>query len=251
MRYPLLVAFLFFANLGYACSCAHWGLPEHFDHAEFVGVVEIISIQKRRDYRDDSKIEIRPLEIFKGKEIEAVFTTSSNCAFVANVGSKWLVYADAGEDGKMNTSYCSGNLNFESVVDSAAYPTLRGKLERRLQVKLEILRSLKRNNITRLYNSSLYATGSFESLKGYSEEKSFGIYRLGIGPDLAIARVEAVDGFENQELSGEITKFLKTQKLVFRGTGKTPTNEKREIVMILFNYPQEEGYPSFISTSDL
>jgi len=180
-------------------------LSENYDRSSFIGLVKIVGIKKDETSNPVRNIfSIEVLNTYNGLVLSEIYGVAAGCAFEGKINSTWLVFATTGVNGRQETDYCSGNMEFNRLVDSTLYPRLQEKMAAELAVKLDVLQFLKDRNIYSLNPAQLYyrKEGLEENdLRGYIESNGFAVYEATVEPDLSISNICPLKPFMNIDLS--------------------------------------------------
>ncbi|RZK47869.1 MAG: hypothetical protein EOO99_12075 [Pedobacter sp.] len=249
----ILTLLTFFES--FACTCAVKVLSQRFDDSEFVGEVRIIgqSIEIKDSIRwIVFKIEV--LDNYKGNSPSVIYSRDEGCGFYGIKDSKWLIFTYKESNGFIATSYCSGNVEFNPLRYAKESPEFRKKMIVRLKTKLDVLRLLKSENIKKTNDTNLYfgaGIGVDESLKGFSEPRKFSIYSITVGTDLKVKKVTAIRKFKNGILTKRLENYIQNFKFNCSKKDSQLFNEDRNLILVLYYYPADKEYESFVSTNDL
>lgn len=252
MRKLLLPLIMLISIKTFGCECEVIPFLEKYQRSEFIATATILKVTqdiKNDDYRD---IEIKLIEVYKGKPITKLKINTS-CSFLTPENTTWLIFASKDARGFISFGYCSGCEQVDKQFDLVQFPELDTKYKSSIDLKLEVLSYLKRNKISTVNEFNL-VTNDYsiceDDLKGFKEKNKFAVYELKVNQALTIEKIKVLQEFDNKELSEKLTNCLQNNlKINIRSMKTIP--EKTKLILIYFYYLPDEKNQSFITTWDL
>lgn len=247
----LLQITIFLCSIGiFACTCDDPKITEKFIESDFVAKARIVKNYKNQGSKELYKADIVISELFKGNELKSIYVVGrsdggigSSCAIFIPESTELIIYAQKNKEGKYSVGMCSGLLY------------LNNRNLKRQKRELDILKMFKSKNINFTdkikyqENPKLYK--DLEQFKGIELEKSYSIFQITFKSDLTIRNVKEISGFGNP-VDHKLIKIIKNTQWSSFHKGiidKVPDNSK--LLIGIYYYEKEKGYPSFLSPSYL
>jgi hypothetical protein len=256
MKKLLLSLVMLISVKTFGCSCGITPCLEKYQRSEFIPTAKILKVvadTKNKDYHD---IEIKLIEVYKGKpvtKLKIISVLNNSCSFFTSENSTWLIFASKDSNGFLSFGYCSGSQQVDRQFNPVQFPNLDTKYKKSIDVKLEALGFLKKNKIFAVNKFNL-VTNDYsickDSLKGFKEKIRFAVYELEVNQDLTIQKIKILQEFDNKELSEKLTDCVQNDlRINSRSIKAIP--EKTNLIVIYFYYQAEGKDQSFVTTWDL
>ena len=262
MKQLLIIISFFVCNSVAACSCNITSLIEKVQNSAFIAKIKILKISESKNDPDYKYAEIEVLELFKGNHIKNIKFSSelrNFCSLSVSENTTWLVFANKGKSEVMKFGYCYGSTELDRKYDkyeSQKYPNAENNKRRSDELKISVLRYFKSRNITnpnvyRLEIDVVEEDLIKKGLRGYEvSNQRFAVYEFKVEKNLIISKIKTLKAFDNQKLSDSLFFILKDAKIEPK-KGLSTLNKRNRFILVLYYYPAEENYKSFISKYDL
>jgi hypothetical protein len=244
-----------------ACDCNSRPLLDYFAESGFVAKIRITKIVPDPQNEDYYVADITTITLYKGQPQKQIRISGrgSMCNINAKENTDWVVFAIKDKQAQLILNYCSGNIELNRKYDAARYPGIDQKIAETICLKLTVLDFLAKEKIT-INKKQNDLTGHYKvlkSIRGFAvKEKQFALYKIRFGKDSLVSQVKAIKEFNStKKISADIVRALQKATLSrgFIQKLKQQKNkiEDKELIIGLYAYPPEMGYPSFISINDL
>ncbi len=241
----------------FGCSCVTIPLLDRYQRSEFIATVKIFKVTQDNQNADYHDIEIEGIDVYKGNPIsklKVVSMLNTSCSFLPSENTTWLIFASKDHNGFLSFGSCSGSMQVDRQFDLVKYPNVDINYKKTLNLKLEALEFLKRNNISAVNQFNLRIANDVEpckeNLQNFNERNRFAVYELTVNQDLSIEDIRTIKGFDNKELSEKLTNCMR-EIIEIRTDNLDGIPNNTSIILMYFYYPAENKFPSFISVWDL
>ena len=249
----MLITFFPFQS-AIACSCGSTNITSRYMVEDFIGIVEINSINEAEHNQGKRlyKANIDSIQTFKGTVPDSIFVSGTvemsydgQCEVSVKPGQKWLLYLQKEENGHYVLSWCDNPL---PIVDSSGKETAFGK---RAQKHIKKLTYLKDNfpdfHSEHLITYSLELQSEFlRNYKTQDVNHESAYYVLTFNENVEVEFIDIIQGF-GEETDQKIIQFFETDSLWHAGYF---TNPKYSIpteteYIINMNYYKDTGRIGF------
>jgi hypothetical protein len=257
MKYLFSIFLILIVHQTFACKCSHIQLLENVAQSDFIATAKILSLKPDQTNKDFHIIEIKILELYKGKRIKSLKINSvlnSSCAFLTPKNTTWLIFATKNKNGDLSFGMCSGSRQLDVEIDSAKYPLAKENYQKSIDLKLNVLSYLRKNSIVAENDYSLSISFSNDCLKKFNGVKiskdKFALYELTIDKNLKVTKVTPIKEFDNNAIRADLVKCIH-ENIRFHTYNKTENKKVNKIIICFYYYETERGDPSFISHFDV
>ena len=257
MKGALLLLLVLVAEKSQACTCGPMPLVERVAHADFVAVAKILKVSPDPQSERFHDIDIEITSLFKGEKISSLKIRSAlktSCAFYTPENTTWLIFAYRDKEGVLSFGFCSGGIQLDRKYNSTEFPKADDNYRRAYELKLEVLKYMKRKNISPANEFQLNTVIPEDCLKkfdGYEVDGRFAIYKVEINPDLSIAGIKALKQFGDPKLRAGLWNCISNKLKVYSRDKSKQLPRKTEVIIILYHYPAGGGHESVIGTFDV
>lgn len=249
MRYFLTITLICIGSKLLACSCITLGdVIARVTSSEFVALAKIKKVYPVSDDAKYDSVEIEPVEIYKGKHTTTLKIPDrrTSCAMGVEEGDTWLIYAYRDGPGALAFHYCSGSMQARYAGDTIRYPDAGKNFREDMAFRLRFLAYIRDHKMEPVNTYGLFAmlqnTAGLADLK----EKDFAIYKLRIGKDLSVEKVEAVRPFSRVP-DEEIKKRFLSGSRMYRYSNDRTIPEATWIMVGLV-YLNSDGGRTYVGT---
>jgi len=254
----LLLLFLVYAGNTLACSCLSPKFAEKYIQSDFVAVAKIIKVYQNEGEEEIYKADILIRDLFKGENLKSIYIQGrsdgqkgSSCSIFIPENTELIVYAIQKSNNKFAFDSCSGYLILNRKWKYSE------KQEKRELGMLNMLRAKNINYTNKIwFGKKMGFSEELKRFKGIQLNKSYAVYELTFGENLAIKSVEQISGF-GSDVDNELIKMLekskwgsidvKSQDVIIKDI--VPDGSK---VLVGFYFYEADGtYESFLSEYDL
>ncbi len=205
-----------------ACSCDNdfIGINNHFALSDYVVMALVLEAHDSPSAESKfHRIEIRPLEVYKGEPIRELKVWSnkghgiiSSCGISPGKDEYWLIYANEDENGDYVFGWCSKT---EQLTDKSYYFHEEKWVENdytRLLKNLEFLKKYASDIQRRFYVvESGNALNSFlENFDHVNFDRPFGQYRINFNQHFDIKSIQILSSL-TKDFDSDLVDFLKEQ----------------------------------------
>ncbi len=217
-------------------------------HSDFVAKIRIVKNYKSEGKEELYKSDILIEELYKGQPLKFIYVEGRNtdndldigssCAIFIEEGTELIAYGTKDDKGRMTIGMCSGLLY------------LTGIYKKNGTQEIEILRTLKKNNISYTNNINIRPKGGFLGLKifsGIELEKSFAIYEITFSSDMKVKNVREISGFGNK-IDRQLLEIIRNREWTpNHNTELSDISENCKVLLGIYYYPKTRGHKSFLS----
>ena len=254
----LLLIFVLYAGNTLACSCIPPKFVEKYIQSDFVAVAKIIKVYQNEGEEELYKADILIRDLFKGQNLNSIYIEGrsdgkkgSSCNLVIPVNTELIIYARKNGNNQFSFGSCSGYLILNRQWKHSE------EQEKRELGMLNMLRSKNINYTNKIwFGKKMGFSGELERFKGVQLNKSYAVFELAFGANLAVKSVEQISGF-GSDVDNELIKMLekskwgsidvKSQDVIIKDT--VPDGSK--FLVGFYFYEAEAGYESFVGEYDL
>jgi hypothetical protein len=257
MKIPILTLLFFISTISYACDCVTETLVNRIQYSDFIAKVKVLNASAPTVDGEYQTAEIEVLDLYKGVKtksinIHSAFQTS--CMMSVEKNTTWLVFAHYGKSGGLEFGACSGSLELGKKINNEKYPNLEEKIKRTVDLKISVLKYFKKKRIDKPNPYNFYLNlreADNDQLKGYDVKGDrYAVYKLKIEKDLTISNIRALKKLGNRELSNKIEEILMEREKI-KLNRLTEINAPTILIVVVYYYPAEGDYKSFISLFDV
>ena len=248
---------IFISTLLLACDCIKPKLIERINSADFIATVVIHAIRPDNSVPGYARIEFDLITLFKGKhtkDLQLYSLATSDCAFSADMLTKWLIFARYNTTGHLCFDVCSFPEQLDRKMDSIHYPNAQRNYNRSLELEINFLNYLKEKNLSpkNVYQiSSRFNKNAMQQFRGIDPPKErFAIYKIWVNQNVTVKKIKAIKEFSNKHLSEALLTYITDNIMLTQIDQLAKIPKETEICIALFFYPAEDGFPSFISEYD-
>jgi hypothetical protein len=253
MKGLLTIIFTFLIAKTFACSCITVSFADQYLRSDFIAVAKIVSIYAGEANTYYSDIEIDIITLYKGNPVTKLKMENplkSGCGVNAPVNSVWLIYAGKTADGGLAFNYCSAPIRLDQVEAAIYDDKYKIRHQEYVSRTFKLLNFLKEANLSLNAETTVWLNLNrkmFDSLKGYEEPAyNFSAFELLFNTGSELEEIKVLKEFNNKILAKQIKNGL-TQATI-KEYGKSPIEKKeRRFLVLLFFYPPEKEYQSFVS----
>jgi hypothetical protein len=245
---------IFISTLLLACDCIKPKLIEHINSADFIATVVIHAIRPDNSVSGYATIEFELITLYKGKyrkDLQLYSLATSDCAFSADKGTKWLIFARFNTTGHLCFDVCDFPEQLDRKMDIIHYPNAQRNYDRSLELEINFLNYLKEKSLhpKNVYQiNSRFNENTMQKFRGIDPPKErFAIYKIWINQNLTVKKIKAIKEFSNKHLSEALLTYITDNIKLTQIDRLAKIPKETEICIALFFYPAEDGYPSFIS----
>lgn len=246
-----IIIILTISSQSFACSCMILNILDRHAKSDFVAAVNILSVDSDID-EDYLNLEIEIIDLYKGNKTNLLKIRKSKgggCAMYAPENTKWLIYAAEDENDNLIFGYCSGPKQLEKKFDNDRYPNAELSYNRRLERELDILKSLKNENIEPVNTYDLHTSFSelsIENFKGFNINSNKAFYEITIATDLSVKNVKSLKKFDDENLSDQLIDFIKKNIYIYRKGNLNEIPDETKIIIGLYYHQAENKRQSII-----
>ncbi len=258
MKNILYITFILFSAGVFSCECDPLKITEKYIESDFVANVIITKIYPNKKNEKGYRADIKINELFKGERLKSIYVygrsdngIGGSCDIHIPVNTKLIAYARVNKDGHYGVGMCSGlmYLDYSSLYRKKTLKNTRG-LERQKR-EIDILNTFKKKGIV-FTNKIKYREKSvlhkgLEQFKGITLDKNYAIYEVSFSSDLKLKTIKVISGF-GKSVDKKLIEILNKTEWTSHDNGikdKVPDNSK--LLVGIYYYDKEKGYPSFLS----
>lgn len=248
----ILLLLLLAPSASSACTCMFPNLIKSLATDEFAAIIKVNKVRSDTSDPHYDILSIQIIEQFKGRDTSEISVWAggdANCGLSIPKNSTWLVFAERDHTGRLSFNLCSLHMRLDSLSNPIE------KRQQSINRKLEVLRFLKKNNITVdiPYELGFSDDSCLNIFKGMEKTKDgFAVFRLQVSKEKLVTSVQPVKEFSTPDFTDKLSGCL-TKRMKLR-SGRYPKGElpsSTGFILVLFYYPPENGYQGFVSTYDL
>ncbi len=241
-RNLFLLFFLLAITSSFACTCDPPPITVKYMRSDFVAKIKILKNYKSEGKAELYKADILIEELYKGEPLKSIYVEGRNtdndldigssCAIFIEEETELIAYGSKDNKGRITIGMCSGLVYLTGIYKE------NGTRE------IEILRTLKENNISYTNNINIRPKEGLLRLKMFSGielKKSFAIYEITFSSKMKVKNVREISGFENK-IDNKLIQIIQNTNMKL-----SDTYENCKVLLGIFYYPKERNNKSFLS----
>ncbi len=253
MKGLLTIFFTFLIAKTFGCDCITEPFAVQYQRSDFIAVAKIISIDAGEANADYSDIEIDIITLYKGNPVTKLKMESplkSGCGVNAQLNSVWLIYAGKTPNGSLAFGDCSNPVRLdqpEADIYDDKYKTRRQQFVDRTFKLLDFLKEAKLSIAVETTANVHLFRDTINLLKGFEEPAyNFSAFELLFNTGSELEEIKVLKEFNNSILAEQIKRQL-VQATVRHNSNSPIEKKERRFLVLLFFYPPEGEYQSFVS----